>query len=97
MIPVEIGDLHNLIEIAMESNNISGPIPLTIFNISSLQTLSFTLNKLSGQIPAQVGRLANLQKLQLGGNRFKGMYFKSLFLFFLKLYIRESSTNPGRI
>lgn len=76
VIPEEIGNLHNLIEIVMESNNLSGSIPLNIFNITSLQTLSFTSNKLSGPIPRELGRLASIQKLQLGNKRyFTGMYW----------------------
>ncbi|KAI5683155.1 hypothetical protein M9H77_04383 [Catharanthus roseus] len=70
VIPEEIGNLHNLIEIVMESNNLSGSIPLNIFNITSLQTLSFTSNKLSGPIPRELGRLASIQKLQLGNKRY---------------------------
>ncbi|KAL8045766.1 hypothetical protein ABFX02_08G135200 [Erythranthe guttata] len=73
VIPSEIGNLHNLDELAIELNQISGTIPLSIFNISSLQLLRLHRNQLSGNLPKEIGNLTKLKRLGLTENKLTGV------------------------
>ncbi|KAG5613909.1 hypothetical protein H5410_013733 [Solanum commersonii] len=46
IIPQEIGNLVNLVTLAVERNQITGSIPINIFNISSLQVASLGSKKI---------------------------------------------------
>ncbi|KAM3306450.1 hypothetical protein P3S67_013320 [Capsicum chacoense] len=72
IIPQEIGNLVNLVELAMEDNQITGSVPISILNISSLQILSAWRNNLSGFLPQEIGNLTKMQTLYLDENRFTG-------------------------
>ncbi|KAG8365051.1 hypothetical protein BUALT_Bualt18G0062800 [Buddleja alternifolia] len=72
VIPQQIGDLQNLVEFAIEKNQITGTMPLTIFNISSLQTLSLWNNKLTGNVPREIENLTILRNLDLTNNNLTG-------------------------
>ncbi|KAM3394059.1 hypothetical protein P3S68_003060 [Capsicum galapagoense] len=50
----EIGNLFNLVELAMEENQITSSVPISKFNISSLQLLSAWKNNLSGFLPREI-------------------------------------------
>ncbi|XP_047266786.1 receptor-like protein 12 [Capsicum annuum] len=56
IIPHEIGNLVNLVELWMARNQITGSVPISIYNISSLQILSLWQNNLSGFLPREIGR-----------------------------------------
>ncbi|KAB2615416.1 LRR receptor-like serine/threonine-protein kinase [Pyrus ussuriensis x Pyrus communis] len=68
-IPVDIGNLSNLITLVLENNQLSGPIPTSIQN---LQALYLKDNVLQGHIPYELCQLNNLAILDLGGNRLSG-------------------------
>ncbi|KAM3239315.1 receptor kinase-like protein Xa21 [Capsicum annuum] len=65
IIPQEIGNLVNLVELAMEDNQITGSVPISIFNISSPQPLSLWRNNLSGFLPWEIGNLTKMQRVQI--------------------------------
>ena len=67
MLPSEIGDLTNLIDLYLDDNSLSGAIPSEIGNLTSLVELSLGGN-FTGAIPTEIGNLTILEELSLGGN-----------------------------
>ncbi|GKV35027.1 hypothetical protein SLEP1_g43347 [Rubroshorea leprosula] len=69
-IPQEIGNLHNLEEVAAGNASLSGPILSNIFNISSLRWIYLYTNSLSGTLPIDLCyHLPNLELLSLYENQ----------------------------
>jgi len=71
-IPLEIGNLNNLILLTMENNHFEGNIPSTIGNFKKMQVLDLRGNKMSGEIPSSIGNLSQLYHLGLGKNMLQG-------------------------
>ena len=71
-IPVELGDLANLVDLYLYENGLSGEIPEELGDLTSLQRLYLHENELSGKIPVELGDLANLQRLYLSQNQLSG-------------------------
>ena len=77
-IPPELGDLSELTELRLNSNELSGPIPAALGNLSKLTVLSLSFNDsgtsagLSGPIPAALGNLGDLTTLYLNNNALTG-------------------------
>ncbi len=62
----------NLVDLNLNTNQLSGNIPSELGNLISLNTLWLFGNKLSGSIPPELGNLANLQILHLWSNKLSG-------------------------
>ncbi|KAH0724872.1 hypothetical protein KY284_000737 [Solanum tuberosum] len=84
-IPQETGILDNLVRLGLDSNQITGRIPIPIFNISSLEALYLEENHLAhwilargGKIP-DVSNLVELVEIYLGFNKFTGALPSELF------------------
>ena len=58
--------------LALESNQLSGPIPAELGNLTSLESLALGNNQLSGPIPAELGNLTSLGSLFLYRNQLSG-------------------------
>ena len=71
-IPVELGNLTNLLLLYLWGNELSGEIPAELGNLTSLQYLFLGLNELSGEIPAELGNLTSLLYLFLAINELSG-------------------------
>jgi len=56
----------------LDSNQLSGSIPVEIGNLIHLQELYLQSNKLSGIIPVEIGNLINMQVLSLHSNKLSG-------------------------
>ena len=73
-----MGNLANLLELSLGSNQLSGNIPSELGNLTNLLKLDLRFNQLSGSIPYELGNLANLQGLWLGFNQLRGPLPQSL-------------------
>ena len=71
-IPVELGNLTNLLLLYLWGNELSGEIPAELGNLTSLLYLFLGLNELSGEIPAELGNLTSLLYLFLAINELSG-------------------------
>ena len=59
-------------ELSLNSNQLTGSIPIELGSLANLTVLSLWSNQLSGPIPAKLGNLANLTYLHLGYNQLTG-------------------------
>ncbi len=71
-IPPELGDLDQLVLLALVANDLSGAIPPGLGRLAELRVLSLGANRLTGSIPPELGRLAKLHDLWLAKNRLTG-------------------------
>ncbi|XP_059458514.1 probable LRR receptor-like serine/threonine-protein kinase At3g47570 [Corylus avellana] len=60
--------LPNLQYLSINTNQFSGPIPVSLSNASQLEFLDLTQNNFVGQVPTDLGNLLNLQHLNIGRN-----------------------------
>lgn len=71
-IPVELGNLSNLLWLVLSGNKLTDNIPAEIGNISSLDNLTLSNNQLSGSIPAELGKPSKLRLIHLNDNQLSG-------------------------
>ncbi|MCO5580428.1 hypothetical protein L7F22_034294 [Adiantum nelumboides] len=71
-IPKELGYLHLLDRFQIDSNQISGPIPVTFQNLVSIKHLHMNNNSLTGSIPKELGKLPKLVHLLIDNNKLDG-------------------------
>ncbi|RKZ36784.1 MAG: hypothetical protein DRQ49_17345 [Gammaproteobacteria bacterium] len=67
-----LGNLVNLTDLSLSSNQLSGTIPSELSNLVNLTRLDLDSNQLSGTIPSELGNLVNLTYLNLGDNQLSG-------------------------
>ncbi len=61
-----------VIQLDLNSNGLSGPLPAELGDLSFLFSVSMRDNQLSGSIPTEIGSLSNLVALLLDGNLLSG-------------------------
>ena len=61
-----------VVSVALNTDQLNGPIPADLANLSELSVLQLNSNQLTGQIPAGLVRLDNLTQLELGSNQLSG-------------------------
>ena len=71
-IPPELGNLTSLIDLELQFNDFTGPVPTQLGQLSKLESLRIGRNSLTGSIPAQIGNLTALRILQSESNQFSG-------------------------
>ncbi|XP_062009586.1 probable LRR receptor-like serine/threonine-protein kinase At3g47570 [Rosa rugosa] len=71
-IPKDIGNLSSSMLLALEDNQLSGPIPSSMGRLLNLQGLYMYNNTLQGYIPDELCQLENLVDLYLDGNQLSG-------------------------
>ena len=62
-----------VVQLHLEDNALTGPIPPELGNLAKLTSLELWVNSLSGPIPPKLGNLANLEQLGFGGNSLSGL------------------------
>jgi hypothetical protein len=71
-LPVELGDLSNLVALDLSGNSLTGSFPGCIRQLKNLKRLNLSNNLLSGPIPPWIGELENLEELRLDNNMLSG-------------------------
>ena len=71
-IPSELGNLENLKNLTLYTNQLTGTIPAELGNLINLEKLYLSNNQLANEIPSELGNLENLTVLWLQGNRLTG-------------------------
>ncbi|XP_058722942.1 receptor kinase-like protein Xa21, partial [Vicia villosa] len=69
-IPLEIGNMSNMIRLSLSSNDLNGPIPITIKGLHKLQYLDLDDNGLQGSIIDELCGIRSLSELYLTSNNF---------------------------
>ncbi|XP_058771467.1 probable LRR receptor-like serine/threonine-protein kinase At3g47570 isoform X3 [Vicia villosa] len=72
-IPLEIGNMSNLIRLSLTMNDFNGPIPHTIRGLHNLQSLNLDNNGLQGSIGDEVCELRSLNTFHLSNNKLSGV------------------------
>ncbi|CAK8530746.1 unnamed protein product [Lathyrus sativus] len=94
-IPLEIGNMTNLIHLSLRDNDLNGPIPSTIKALQKLQTLNLDYNELQGPIIDELCEIRSLGVLNLTSNKFFGALPTCLgnMTSLIKLYIGSNKLN----
>ena len=71
-IPDGFGELTDLKELNLSSNNLKGSIPKSLGKLTKLVALGLFENSLDGSIPAELGNLGKLKELVLANNQLGG-------------------------
>ncbi|GLT40075.1 hypothetical protein SLA2020_142330 [Shorea laevis] len=77
-LPESIGNLSQLTDLILFSNNFNGQIPTSLANLTQLTYLDLSNNQFSGSIPASMGNLSQLTVLKLFSNNLNGQIPTSL-------------------
>ncbi|CAI8608354.1 unnamed protein product [Vicia faba] len=72
-IPLEIGNMSNLIALSMVGNNINGPIPRTLKGLQKLQRLGLSNNGLHGSFIDELCEMRSLIELYLYNTMLSGV------------------------
>ncbi len=65
---VTVDDNGRVIELGLDENQLSGPIPPELGSLANLEALNLGRNALTGSIPPELGNLANLEIFHFGDN-----------------------------
>ncbi|KAI5419869.1 receptor kinase-like protein Xa21 [Lathyrus oleraceus] len=71
-IPLEVGNMSNLLYFSVEKNNISGPIPGTFKGLLKLQVLNLGNNGIQGSFNEELCEMKSLSELYLDINSLSG-------------------------
>lgn len=72
VIPMELGDLVELVSLNLSRNNLTGKIPYEIGSLVSLEFLDLSRNNLYGSIPSRLAQIDRLSMLDLSHNNLSG-------------------------
>jgi hypothetical protein len=89
----EVNGQPHVTQLYLDSNNLSGIIPLECGNFSHLKTLNLSNNNLSGNIPVQLSALSDLERLFLYNNNLDGG-IPGEFVDLIQLRQLNLSSNP---
>ncbi|GKV51893.1 hypothetical protein SLEP1_g58511 [Rubroshorea leprosula] len=93
LLPLELGNMTNLISLDLSNNRLSGEIPSTLGNCPMMEYLYMQDNLFVGSIPSSLSALKSLHYLDLSRNNLSGQipkYFQNLtLLHYLNLSFNE--------
>ncbi|KAG7586988.1 Leucine-rich repeat [Arabidopsis thaliana x Arabidopsis arenosa] len=72
-IPVELGDLLQLLSLNLSHNNLSGVIPESFSRLENVESLDLSFNRLQGRIPPQLTDLSSLAVFNVSYNNLSGV------------------------
>jgi len=97
-LPVDLGDMPNLINLELDRNSISGDLPIELGALISLEKLYLYRNDITGNIPTEFGNLSQLISLNIGRNDLTGPIPSSLgFLINLESLTLHTNDLSGEI
>jgi len=70
--PAALGNLTNLTDLSLHTNELSGSIPAELGNLTNMDRLSLVGNQLIGTVPAELGNLTSARWFALSHNRLSG-------------------------
>jgi len=73
LIPPEVGNLRQLIELHLSSNRLTGEIPNSLGHCQELQEIKIDQNLLTGNIPMSLGNMKSLTMINLSHNNLLGV------------------------
>lgn len=68
-----------VVSLELETNNLTGELPLSVTDLSELELLNVFNNSLEGSIPPEISKLQNLRAIYLVTNQFTGTIPDELF------------------
>ncbi|ONM13895.1 Leucine-rich repeat transmembrane protein kinase [Zea mays] len=71
-VPKELGNLTNLLSLALGSNNFNGTLPDELGKLTKLRQIYIDSNDFSGSLPSTLSQLKNLSILWASDNNFSG-------------------------
>ncbi|KEH19889.1 LRR receptor-like kinase family protein [Medicago truncatula] len=94
-IPLEVGNMSNLLFFDMYDNNINGPIPRSVKGLQKLQHLSLSKNGLQGSFIEEFCEMKSLGELYLNNKKLSGVLPTCLgnMSSIIRLYIGSNSLN----
>ncbi|CAJ2656926.1 unnamed protein product [Trifolium pratense] len=98
-IPLEVGNMSELLRFSVYDNNINGPIPATFKGLQKLQELDLGINGLEGSFIEEICKIERLSELYLDNNKLSGVLPTCLgnMTFLKQLYIGSNSFNSSSI
>jgi len=73
LIPPEVSNLRQLIELPLSSNRVTGEIPDSLGHCQELQEIKIDQNLLTGNIPMSLGNMKSLSMINLSHNNLSGV------------------------
>ncbi|XP_004509927.3 uncharacterized protein [Cicer arietinum] len=94
-IPLEIGNMTNLLSLNLNGNNLNGSIPRTFKELHKLQVLDLGYNGLQGSFIEELCEIESLSELNLENNKLSGVLPKCMVKMtsLRKLHIGSNSLN----
>ena len=93
ILPAEIGQLTELVEIFLDGNSIYGSIPEELYTIPTLENIILSNNLLEGELSPSICQLSNLNEIRLAYNNISGEIPSCLDAFTNLLIINLSDNN----
>jgi hypothetical protein len=71
-IPLEFGNLSEILSLNLSHNNLTGSIPATFSNLKRIESLDLSYNNLNGVIPPQLTEITTLEVFSVAHNNLSG-------------------------